>query len=245
MNEDDWLTGTDFAAHVRFGADRLSPRRRRLLAVAFCRAAGDLSQHPDLTDALDVVERFADELVAPAEVERVRQRCRVVAQQAHETYVRTVDAGTGAGNALGAWIRNELAWAVANTASTPFSVEGVGQQAAVAAATARSGIIDVVLRTSPEMSAALLDQHRVLRAVVWEVVGNPFRSPHFVPEWRTDTVRALAQQMYDSRDFNAMPILADALQDAGCDNEGLLAHCREPGEHVRGCWALDLVLGRE
>jgi hypothetical protein len=48
--------------------------------------------------------------------------------------------------------------------------------------------------------------------------------------------------MYESRDFGPMPILADALQDAGCENEDILAHCREPGPHVRGCWAIDLVL---
>ena len=51
--------------------------------------------------------------------------------------------------------------------------------------------------------------------------------------------------MYESRDFAAMPILADALQDAGCDNPDLLAHCRDPQQvHVRGCWVVDLVLGK-
>jgi hypothetical protein len=51
--------------------------------------------------------------------------------------------------------------------------------------------------------------------------------------------------MYDSRDFSAMPILADALQDAGCDNTDILSHCRVEGwEHVRGCWVIDLLLGR-
>jgi hypothetical protein len=93
---------------------------------------------------------------------------------------------------------------------------------------------------------------------VWllrEVFGNPFttgrrrkRDPRrgwaFEPAWRTDTVTALAHQMYESRDFSAMPILADALQDAGCDNPDLLAHCRDQAEHVRGCWALDLILAR-
>jgi hypothetical protein len=48
--------------------------------------------------------------------------------------------------------------------------------------------------------------------------------------------------MYDDRDFRAMPILADALEEAGCDNQDILSHCREPGEHVRGCWVVDLVL---
>ena len=50
--------------------------------------------------------------------------------------------------------------------------------------------------------------------------------------------------MYDSRDFSAMPILADALQDAGCGSADVLNHCREPGAHVRGCWVVDLVMGK-
>ena len=67
----------------------------------------------------------------------------------------------------------------------------------------------------------------------------------FSPEWKTDTALSLARQMYESRDFSPMPILADALQDAGCDNEDVLSHCRGPGPHVRGCWVVDLVLGKE
>jgi hypothetical protein len=77
------------------------------------------------------------------------------------------------------------------------------------------------------------------------ITGNPFRPVAFSPEWRTDTAVALARQMYESREFGAMPILADALQDAGCDNEDVLNHCRGDGPHVRGCWVVDLVLGKE
>jgi hypothetical protein len=74
---------------------------------------------------------------------------------------------------------------------------------------------------------------------------NPFRPAALDPEWRTSTAVAMARMMYDSRDFSAMPILADALQDAGCTNDDVLNHCRQPGEHVRGCWVVDLVLGKE
>jgi hypothetical protein len=77
------------------------------------------------------------------------------------------------------------------------------------------------------------------------VAGNPFRPVTFSPEWRTSTAVTLAQQMYESRDFSPMRILADALQDAGCDNEDILNHCRGEGPHVRGCWVVDLVLGKE
>jgi hypothetical protein len=82
-------------------------------------------------------------------------------------------------------------------------------------------------------------------AILRDIFGNPFRPVTFAPEWRTDTARALAQQMYESRDFSAMPILADALQDAGCDSADILNHCRGPGLHVRGCWCIDAVLGKQ
>ena len=79
---------------------------------------------------------------------------------------------------------------------------------------------------------------------VRDIFGNPFRPVTFAPSWRTDTAVSLAKQMYESREFGAMPILADALQDAGCDNLDILNHCRGEGPHVRGCWVVDLVLGK-
>ncbi|HUR54688.1 MAG TPA: hypothetical protein VMZ71_11190 [Gemmataceae bacterium] len=73
----------------------------------------------------------------------------------------------------------------------------------------------------------------------------PFRDVSIDPAWRTSAVTALARGIYAEKAFDRMPILADALQDAGCDNEELLAHCREPDrEHVRGCWVVDLILGK-
>ena len=87
-------------------------------------------------------------------------------------------------------------------------------------------------------------QYRREADMVRDIFGNPFRHVIFCPSWRTSTAVSLTRQIYDSRDFSAMPILADALQDAGCEDEQLLGHCRGPGPHVRGCWAIDLVLGK-
>jgi hypothetical protein len=63
--------------------------------------------------------------------------------------------------------------------------------------------------------------------------------------WNDGAVRKLAQAVYDGRRFADLPLLADALEEAGCTEPTLLAHCRESGEHVRGCWAVDLLLGKE
>jgi hypothetical protein len=70
----------------------------------------------------------------------------------------------------------------------------------------------------------------------------PYQPQTLNPSWLTSTVISLAEQIYESRDFSAMPILADALMDAGCSNETILEHCRGPGPHVRGCWVCDLCL---
>jgi hypothetical protein len=94
---------------------------------------------------------------------------------------------------------------------------------------------------------------------LFEELLGPDPRPRFDPAWHTDTAVALARVMYEARDFSAMPILADALQDAGCDNPDILDHCRDTagggsGEpvggsparvtHVRGCWVIDLVLDK-
>jgi hypothetical protein len=79
--------------------------------------------------------------------------------------------------------------------------------------------------------------------IIRDIFGNPFhKRPKFDTQWRTNTALLLAQAMHESRDFSAMPILADALQDAGCDSDDVLNHCRGDGPHVRGCWVCDLVL---
>jgi hypothetical protein len=84
------------------------------------------------------------------------------------------------------------------------------------------------------------EQARLTRCVF----GNPFRPVTLSPSWITSTVDALARQMYESQDFSPMPILADALQDAGCDSDDVLSHCRGTGPHTLGCWVVDLVLGK-
>lgn len=78
-----------------------------------------------------------------------------------------------------------------------------------------------------------------------DVLGNPFRPAAFDPSWRTSTVLALSRQMYDARDFSSMPVLGDALEEAGCGDEPVLSHCRGETPHVRGCWVIDLVLGKQ
>ena len=90
-----------------------------------------------------------------------------------------------------------------------------------------------------------------LARLLREVVGNPFKPPRFEPTWRTSTVVELARAIFAERTFDRLPILGDALLDADCDEEQVLRHCRgtelgakEPVQHVRGCWVVELALGR-
>jgi len=81
-----------------------------------------------------------------------------------------------------------------------------------------------------------------------DIFGNPFRPVTVNPgwlAWNDGTVPRIAQAIYDERAFDRMTILADALEDAGCTDQDILGHCRSGGEHVRGCWVVDLLLGKE
>jgi hypothetical protein len=75
-------------------------------------------------------------------------------------------------------------------------------------------------------------------------ISNLFHTDTLDPSWLTSTVLALATGIYEEKAFDRMPILADALQDAGCDNDDILSHCRQPGVHVKGCWVVDLILSK-
>jgi hypothetical protein len=81
--------------------------------------------------------------------------------------------------------------------------------------------------------------------LIRDIFGNPFRPITLDPSWLAPTVKALAQTIYTDRIFHQMPDLAEELERAGCSNQDILGHCRGPGPHVRGCWVLDLLLGKE
>lgn len=84
-------------------------------------------------------------------------------------------------------------------------------------------------------------RRRVRQAIAGEAAPPP---GFFDPRWRTADVMALARGIYEDRAFDRLPVLADALMDAGCEDETILEHCRSEGPHVRECWVLDLVLGK-
>jgi hypothetical protein len=91
-------------------------------------------------------------------------------------------------------------------------------------------------------TAELLAQAKLVR----EIFGpTPFHSLSVDPSWMTPAVVELAQAIYNDRAFDRMPEIGAALQEVGCASDDILNHCRQPAEHVRGCWALDFLLAKE
>jgi hypothetical protein len=86
-------------------------------------------------------------------------------------------------------------------------------------------------------------EHPALTTLLRDIIGPlPFRPVALETSCLTSAVLAIAQSIHNDRAFDRLPLLADALEDAGCDDAGLLSHCRGPGPHVRGCWVVDLLL---
>jgi hypothetical protein len=97
-----------------------------------------------------------------------------------------------------------------------------------------------------ERYADIIDADRAERCrLARDIFGNPFRAVTVAASSRSAPILTLAQAIYDNRDFDRLPELADALEQAGCANQEILDHCRQPGPHVRGCWVVDLVLGKQ
>jgi hypothetical protein len=138
---------------------------------------------------------------------------------------------------------------------TPYSRSGAAAEAAkeVARPTDRTTTLAeaVMLGVGCALAAQVMGAgYTLIRGsdeafLLREVFGNPFRPIAFDPAWLTDAVKALAQMIYDERRFDELPILADALEEADCTSADILSHCRALGTHVRGCWVVDLLLGRE
>jgi hypothetical protein len=240
MTESQWFIEVDFLQHLRCVESQLSPRKLRLLAAGFCRTRG-VGENAALLAAVDAVERYADGVSSPAQIESARGESRRVAIRAYEEHVRWAEGGS---RGVGPMVRPQVAWAVAFAASTPLPLDRLAEL-----------LIDFNTPINPNFERFPSRPHLRtsdppllgidLRPVIWDVAGNPFARVWFDPSWLTSTAIGVARQIYQSGDFSAMPILADALQDADCDNDDILNHCRDPqAAHVRGCWVVDGLLGK-
>jgi hypothetical protein len=231
MTEEEWLDrGAPFwqlLDHVRRQGGRNSTgawaRQLRLFACACARQVWLLSQGrpveecaPAWRQAADVAERAADGLATREQLDEVRR-----ANPPRATLRTAADVAGYAAHCLCDDDPAEAAWAT-------------------------SALAVYALRTGGSQKPwGLVLQEQV--ALCRDVFGNPFRAARVERSWlawNDACVARMAQGIHEERAYDRVPILHDALLDAGCDDEAILSHCRAPGPHVRGCWAIDLILGK-
>lgn len=216
VTELEWASCSDPTLMLYFLQGKTSDRKLRLFAVACCRRVWN-----ELTDersqrAVELAERAADEPIEP-------DRLMAASNDAADGLKVAVARARGSTNSLAA--------------------------AAALEALRADDLFRVALNVSQWISPSRrygppcpeeIEQAKLLR----QIVGNPFRPVGVDPAWRTPEVVRLAQTIYGERAFDRMAELADALEDAGCTKADVLRHCRDRKGHVRGCWVLDLLLGR-
>lgn len=231
MTEAEWLTCTEPVRMLQAPVDRkaFTERRVRLFYAACCRSIWDWMTDSRLRKLVEVAEEVHDGLGSPNRLVKAHRRTTQVARHlrftARQNHVR-LDAVTSRDSATSP---ERLAQAVVrlfDPADVWAGVEDLG----------------VLAHQTGDYAGESTEQCAYLRDIVGPL---PFRPVALDPRWRTADVLGIARQLYDSRVYSPMPILADALMDAGCADEQVLDHCREPGLHVRGCWVLDIVLGKE
>jgi hypothetical protein len=112
--------------------------------------------------------------------------------------------------------------------------------------TVRDSLVRNIIGQLPSTSdrSAASEERACQSELLRDIFGNPFRAESVDPAWLNRTVVNLAQGIYEEHGFDRLPILADALEEAGCVSQEVLQHCRNQGEHVRGCWVVDLILGK-
>ena len=218
MTEAEWLAATDPQPIKKFLAGKVSDRKFRLLHVAYCRTVWELLTDERSRKAVLLLEDYADHL----EREQLRREAEVLAMAA---VPEVGDASDHSGDPARA-VAIAASWFRQNVSSVPYWEFGIGSTASM------------VMHNDRQATGKL--EADWLR----HLFGNPFRPVALDPRWLTETVVALAIGIYVERAFDRLPILADALEDAGCESRDVLDHCRGPGPHVRGCWVVDLLLGK-
>lgn len=223
ITEKEWLKAKTLIDLDLYRSAWNAFRKWRLFGVACCRRAMARFPDPRFEPLADASERFADEQLEWNKIKTIRKALLTLRKEF--------------GDEIGPErARHDIVEAL--DAAT-------GQKALGALQASRYAAYALGAAARPTWEAALNREEREQMQLARDIFGNPFRPVAFSPEWRTSTVVALAKSMYDSRDFAPMSLLADALQDAGCVHEDILAHCREAnGTHVRGCWVVDGVLGK-
>jgi hypothetical protein len=215
MTEGEWLACGEAIRLYREVREQISTRKHRLFLAACFRSVWD-SLAADVQRVIQVNESFAEGQATAREMERACLECKNIWTELPMRIIESL-------------IERHPSFA-------PLDVVALEQSTRAEA------------NLSVSRAECAFGHAQLFR----EVVGNPFRPITIDPTWLTSDVRLLAQAAYDERalrsghlDNARLAILADALEDAGCTDWDILDHCRGPGPHVRGCWVVDLILGKQ
>jgi hypothetical protein len=225
MTEAEWLAFGDPGPMLDFLRGKASDRKLRLFIVVCCRHLQSSWESPPVyNEFLEWAELFADGAASSEDLASIGEAVALYLDD------YAPDWWTG--------IARAVACAVHLPRADPFGIRQATLQ---------------VLRydqfPGEDRAGLECEEFTYQAAVLRDLVGPfPFRPMSLDPGWLTwnsGAIPKLAQAIYDERRFADLPILADALEEAGCTHADILDHCRRPGEHVRGCWVVDLLLSKE
>jgi hypothetical protein len=230
MTESEWWAAADprqLTDWLFFDA-RACDRKLRLFSVTGCEPLRRVVRSPLFLAALDEVEAFADERIGATELSTTHETMWTYCQARH-------DSGRGT---IPDEVRNADLVCLYPTAQDPHrNRDRYRWEDDAPYALLVTTFIDHPDLTNPSAPHLIRLLHDIFGPL-------PFRDITADPSWLTRDVALLARGIYEEKAFDRMPMLADALQDAGCDSDDILNHCRAEGwEHVRGCWVIDLLLG--
>lgn len=228
MTEGEWLSFKAPESMLEHLRGQATERKLRLFACACCRRIWHLIGDERGRTAVEVAERYADNLTGAEEL------------RAGWTAASGDDLPDDNPEESAHLAALTATFCACHNSNCLHRASSSASDAVFYTAYAVEGNEDLAYDAEEAESA---DQCRLIR----DIFGNPFRLAKIDQSclgWNDGTVPKLAQAIYDDRRFEDLPILADALEDAGCHNADILAHCRQPGEHVRGCWVVDLLLGK-
>jgi hypothetical protein len=267
MAEAEWLACDEPTPMLESLGTAANIRKLRLFCCACChRAAGLLTEDyvRHARNALTVFERHLEGQATDRDLEGAWGGVYGDAMEAAHAIAHPGEADyyaiSAAANAVDSIRRNDLAHAVSYAADAvaydALARSGSPALARITTEWTRRFRLRALsqerwdrdqedVRRLPEYTDARAAERRKQCVMLRDIFGNPFRPATLHPSWLMHTVRMLAEGIYADRAFDCLPILADALQDAGCENWDILNHCRGEGPHVRGCWVVDQVLNKE
>jgi hypothetical protein len=250
MTETDWFDSISPERMLIYLGERASPRKRRLFACACVRRIWPLLGDDRLQKAVKVAERYADGKVSAKVLEKARRSTRRLRKQREKLELSEATwmarAARAAAQAVEAILPVDGPILIApRDIREPPDVVSTTRTARAAARAAEAPFDDdSAAAIEPIRSLEMLDAVDL----VHEIFGNPFRPAVLDPQWlawKKRKVRRMARVIYRKRCFRNLPVLAAALEKSGCRDEAILNHCLAPVEHVRGCWVIGLLLGKE